>query len=72
VSPAKYELGFISQKTTFFIFTAEKPQILHTLPMYLAYLVTCHLLAVPSTLLHSLFLRSASKTRIPPPIRPNN
>jgi hypothetical protein len=30
VSPVKYEVGFISQMTPFFIVTAVRPQILHS------------------------------------------
>jgi hypothetical protein len=31
MSPVRYELGFVSQKTPFFIVTAVKPQILHNI-----------------------------------------
>jgi hypothetical protein len=40
VSPVKYELGFISQETVFFIVTAVKPQILHSLEILLYHSVT--------------------------------
>jgi hypothetical protein len=45
VSPVKYELGFISQKTTFFIVTAEKTSNLTCFPLDFGefmYLSTCN------------------------------